>query len=91
MTVLLEISRTAEASGIELVALACREKEMNKFMVIQEGALEVFIMLAKSKDNVVLLSSIDCLQITASTDELNRDLIVKEGGTFVLLDVKRGL
>ncbi|KAK1375245.1 Vacuolar protein 8 [Heracleum sosnowskyi] len=93
VTVLLEIGRNVEACGSELVVLACgvlknlgREEEINKFMV-QEGALKIFITLAKSGNNVVLLSSIGCLQIMASTNELNRNLIVKEGGIFVLLDV----
>ncbi|KAK1363611.1 Vacuolar protein 8 [Heracleum sosnowskyi] len=92
LTVLLKIGRNIDAFGSNLVVLACEvlknlsgDEEINKCMV-EHGALEVFIELAKSKDEVVLLSSINFLQIMACRDEFNRDLIVK-GGIFVLLNV----
>lgn len=93
VTVLLKIGRNVETCGSELVGLACKVlknlagvEEINKFMV-EEGAVEVFITLARSKDEAVLLSSIDYLQTMASTDESNQNLIVKEGGICVLVHV----
>lgn len=93
VTVLLEIGRNIDVFGSELVVLACEvlknlswDREINEVMV-EQGALEVFIALAKSRDEVVLLSSIDCLQIMVCIDESNRDFIVEGGGIFVLVDI----
>ncbi|KAL8107874.1 uncharacterized protein LOC141672164 [Apium graveolens] len=93
VTVLLKIVKSVDGCGGELVGLACRVlknlagvEEINKFMV-EEGAIVDFLRLLKSKDDIVLLSSMDYLQTMASIDESNRDLIIKESGICVLVNV----
>lgn len=90
VSVLLKIVKGVDGCGGELVGLACGVlknlagvEEINKFMV-EEGAIVDFLGLLKSKDDIVLLSSMDYLQTMASMDKSNRDLIVKEGGICVL-------
>lgn len=92
VSVLLKIVKS-DGCGGELVGLACGVlknlagvEEINKFMV-EEGAILDFLGLLKSKDDIVLLSSMDYLQTMVSMDESNRDLIVKEGGICVLIHV----
>lgn len=93
VSVLLKIVKSVDACGRELVSLSCGVlknlagvEEINKFM-IEEGAIVSFLVLLKSKEESVLLSSMDYLQIMASMDESNRDLIVKEGGICVLVHI----
>ncbi|KAK1368510.1 Vacuolar protein 8 [Heracleum sosnowskyi] len=92
VSVLLKIVKS-DGCGGELVGLACGVlknlagvEEINKFMV-EEGAILDFLGLLKSKDDIVLLSSMDYLQTMVSMDESNRDLIVREGGICVLIHV----
>lgn len=93
VSVLLKIVKSFDGCGGELVGLACGVlknlagvEEINKFMV-EEGSIVDFLGLLKSKDDIVLLSSMDYLQTMASMDESNRDLIVKESGICVLVNV----
>ncbi|KAL1834252.1 hypothetical protein DCAR_0104419 [Daucus carota subsp. sativus] len=93
VSVLMKIVKSVDGCCGELVGLACRVlknlagvEEINKFMV-EEGAIVVFLGLLKSKDETVLLSSMDYLETMASTDKMNRDLILNEGGISVLVHV----
>lgn len=88
---LLKICTNSDTCDNELVGLACGVlknligvEEIKKFMV-EEGAIEVFIKLARSKDEVVQITSIDFLQTMASGDESIRNLITREGGISVLV------
>lgn len=89
VTVLLKIC----IEGGELVASVCGVlknlvgvEEIKRFM-IEEGAVSVFIKLARSKDEVTQISSIDFLQTMASGDESTRQMIMKEGGVRALARV----
>ncbi|PHU26419.1 hypothetical protein BC332_04751 [Capsicum chinense] len=90
VTVLLKIC--VEGGG-ELVGSVCGVlknlvgvEEIKRFM-IEEGAVSVFIKLARSKDEVIQISSIDFLQTMASGDESTRQMIMKEGGIRALARV----
>lgn len=97
VTALLKICGNNAEGGNELVGLACGVlknlvgvEEIKRFM-IEEGAVSVFVSLAKCKDEVIQLRSLDLLQTMANGDESIRKLIVQEGGirTFVcILDPK---
>ncbi|XP_073313345.1 uncharacterized protein [Primulina huaijiensis] len=97
ITALLKICGNNAGGGNELVGLACGVlknlvgvEEIKRFM-IEEGAVSVFVRLAKCKDEVIQLRSLDLLQTMAKGDESIRKLIIQEGGirTFVcILDPK---
>lgn len=86
VTVLLKIC----IEGDSLVSSVCGVlknlvgvEEIKRFM-IEEGAVPVFIKLARCKDEVTQISSIDFLQTLASGDESTRQMIMKEGGIRAL-------
>ncbi|XP_004232794.1 vacuolar protein 8 [Solanum lycopersicum] len=86
VTVLLKIC----IEGDSLVSSVCGVlknlvgvEEIKRFM-IEEGAVPVFIKLARCKDEVTQISSIDFLQTMASGDESTRQMIMKEGGIRAL-------
>lgn len=89
VTVLLKIC----IEGDSLVSSVCGVlknlvgvEEIKRFM-IEEGAVSVFIKLARCKDEVTQISSIDFLQTMASGDESTRQMIMKEGGIRTLARV----
>ncbi|KAG5622700.1 hypothetical protein H5410_007918 [Solanum commersonii] len=89
VTVLLKICK----EGDSLVSSVCGVlknlvgvEEIKRFM-IEEGAVSVFIKLARCKDEVTQISSIDFLQTMASGDESTRQMIMKEGGIRALARV----
>lgn len=89
VTVLLKIC----TEGDSLVGSVCGVlknlvgvEEIKRFM-IEEGAVSVFIKLARSKDEVTQISSIDFLQSMASGDESTRQMIMTEGGIRALTRV----
>ncbi|WMV16138.1 hypothetical protein MTR67_009523 [Solanum verrucosum] len=89
VTVLLKIC----IEGDSLVSSVCGVlknlvgvEEIKRFM-IEEGAVSVFIKLARCKDEVTQISSIDFLQTMASGDESTRQMIMKEGGIRALARV----
>ncbi|XP_050289033.1 U-box domain-containing protein 40 [Quercus robur] len=78
---------------VELVGYACGvlrnligAEEIKRF-VIEEGAIPMFIKLARCKDEILLMISIEFLQSIAFEDELVREMILREGGIRVLLRV----
>ncbi|CAI9756524.1 unnamed protein product [Fraxinus pennsylvanica] len=82
-----------EDSAAELVSLACGVlknlvgvDEIKRFMV-EEGVIPLFVKLARSKDEITQISSLDFLQAMAYGDELVREVIVKEGGIRTLVRV----
>ncbi|XP_009805063.1 uncharacterized protein LOC107818342 [Nicotiana tabacum] len=92
VTVLLKLCTEVDSVG-ELVGLVCGVlknlvgvEEIKRFM-IEEGAISVFVKLARSKDEVTQISSIDFLQSMASGDESTRQMIMKEGGIRALARV----
>lgn len=97
VTALLKICGNNAEGGNELVGLACGVlknlvgvDEIKRFM-IEEGAVSVFVSLAKCKDEVIQMRSLDLLQTMANGDESIRKLIVQEDGirTFLcILDPK---
>lgn len=77
--------------GGELSALACAVlknlvgvHEIKRF-VVEEGGIGELVDLAKSKDEVIKISSLDLLQTMAYGDESIRDMIIHEGGVRVLV------
>ncbi|KAM7525152.1 hypothetical protein LguiA_015054 [Lonicera macranthoides] len=83
-----ELSTACEG---ELPFLACGVlknlivlEEFEEFM-IRKGAIQEFINLAKSKDEVSQLTAIDFLQFLGSGDEQTWQSIVREGGISVLV------
>ncbi|XP_073307880.1 uncharacterized protein [Primulina huaijiensis] len=97
VTALLKICGNNAGGGNELVGLACGVlknlvgvEEIKRFM-IEEGAVSVFVRLAKCKVEVIQMRSLDLLQTMVNGDESTRKLIIQEGGirTFVcILDPK---
>lgn len=92
VTILLKICLDSSSSG-ELVNFSCRVlqnlvgvEEIKRFMV-EEGAILGFIGLLRSKDEVVIISSIEFLQEIAFNDELIRQLIVREDGLRLMVRV----
>ncbi|XP_030972051.1 U-box domain-containing protein 40 [Quercus lobata] len=78
---------------VELVGYACGVlrnligvEEIKRF-VIEEGAIPMFIKLARCKDEILLMISIEFLQSIAFEDELVREMILREGGIRALLRV----
>ncbi|KAK7820255.1 U-box domain-containing protein 40 [Quercus suber] len=78
---------------VELVGYACgvlrnliAVEEIKRFM-IEEGAIPMFIKIARCKDEILLMISIEFLQSIAFEDELVREMILREGGIRALLRV----
>lgn len=78
---------------VELVGYACGVlrnligvEEIKRF-VIEEGAIPMFIKLARCKDEILLMISIEFLQSIAFEDKLVREMIHREGGIRALLRV----
>ncbi|KAF3451571.1 hypothetical protein FNV43_RR07666 [Rhamnella rubrinervis] len=61
-------------------------EEIRRFMV-EEDAISTFIKIVRSRDEVVVINSIEFLQNIASGDELIRQMVVKEGGIRALVRV----
>ncbi|KAH6790533.1 ARM repeat superfamily protein [Perilla frutescens var. frutescens] len=81
------------SGGGELGALACGVlknlvgvQEIKRF-VVEEGGIGELVDLAKSKDEVIKISSVDLLQTMAYGDESIREMIIQEGGVRVLVRV----
>ncbi|KAL8467878.1 hypothetical protein ACS0TY_031213 [Phlomoides rotata] len=92
VTALLNICGKKNGDG-ELIGLACRvlknlvEVAEIKRFVVEEGAISQFVDLAKSKDEVIKISSLDLLQTMASGDESIRELIIQGGGIRTLVRI----
>ncbi|KAM3749588.1 hypothetical protein ACB098_05G197400 [Castanea mollissima] len=78
---------------VELVGYACGVlrnligvEEIKRFL-IEEGAIPMFIKLARCKDEILLMISIEFLQSIAFEDKLVREMILREGGIRALLRV----
>ena len=78
---------------VELVGYACGVlrnligvEEIKRFM-IEEGAIPMFVKLARCKDEILLMIAIEFLQSIAFEDELIREMILREGGIRALLRV----
>ncbi|KAM7265498.1 hypothetical protein ACFE04_003181 [Oxalis oulophora] len=61
-------------------------EEIKRFM-IEEGAISTFITLAKSKDEVTQINSIEFLQNISSGDESVKHIIIKEGAIATLVQI----
>jgi hypothetical protein len=92
VTALLKICAGVDCK-VELVGPACGVlrnligvEEIKRFMV-EEGALSMFIRLARSKDETLQMMSIEFLQSIAFGDELIRETVIREGGIRALLRV----
>ncbi|KAK6917462.1 hypothetical protein RJ641_018213 [Dillenia turbinata] len=79
--------------GAELVGPVCGVlrnlagiEEIKRF-VVDEGMVAVFVNLAKSKDEVLMINAIEFLQLMAYGDEVIRQMIVREGGIRVLVRI----
>ncbi|KAJ0946655.1 putative armadillo-like helical protein [Helianthus annuus] len=93
VTSLLRISAGECESSGELVGLACGVlknlvgvDEIKRF-VVEDGALQIFVNLVKSRNEVSQISSMEFLQAIAVGDQLVIDSIVNEGGIRVLVHV----
>ncbi|XP_068323800.1 vacuolar protein 8-like [Pyrus communis] len=95
VTALLKLCSGGDGSEIraELVGPACGAlknlvgiEEIKRFMV-EEGVISTFIGLARSKDEVLQINSIEFLQNIASGDEAIRVMVSKEGGIQALVRV----
>lgn len=91
VTVLLKIC--SGDGGGELVALACLVlknligvQEIKRFVVEERGIPE-FVRLARSKDEVIKMSSVDLLQTMGCGDESIREMIIEEGGVRALVRI----
>ncbi|XVF40602.1 hypothetical protein PTKIN_Ptkin01aG0127000 [Pterospermum kingtungense] len=92
VTALLRICSTSDFGG-ELIGLSCGVlknlvgvEEIKRFMV-EEGAISTFIKLARSREEIVQINSIEFLQNIASGDEPVRQMVVREGGIRALMRV----
>ncbi|MFS7905263.1 putative armadillo-like helical protein [Helianthus anomalus] len=93
VTSLLRISAGECESSGELVGLACGVlknlvgvDEIKRF-VVEDGALQIFVNLVKSRNEVSQISSMEFLQAIAVGDQLVIDSIVNERGIRVLVHV----
>ncbi|PIN18571.1 hypothetical protein CDL12_08760 [Handroanthus impetiginosus] len=93
VTFLLKICCNNGDYDSELVSLACGVlknlvgvEEIKRF-VVEEGAISVLVNLARSKDEVIKISSLDLLQTMAYGDESTRAMIIQEGGMRVLVRI----
>ncbi|GMI82387.1 hypothetical protein like AT1G61350 [Hibiscus trionum] len=85
VTALLKICSSGEFRG-ELIGLACAllrnlvgVEEIKRF-VVEEGAISTFIKLARSKEEIVQINSMEFLQNIASGDDSVRQMVIREGG-----------
>ncbi|KAL2473344.1 ARM repeat superfamily protein [Forsythia ovata] len=92
VTALLKICGNGNSGG-ELVGLACGVlknlvgvEEIKRFM-IEEGAIPLILNLARSKDEITQICSLDFLQAMAYKDESIREMVVKEGGISTLVHI----
>ncbi|TYJ34566.1 hypothetical protein E1A91_A05G177600v1 [Gossypium mustelinum] len=92
VTALLKICSSGEFGG-ELIGLACAllrnlvgVDEIKRF-IVEEGAISTFIKLARSRDEIVQINSMEFLQNMASGDDSVRQMVVREGGIRALVRV----
>ncbi|KAH1066018.1 hypothetical protein J1N35_031005 [Gossypium stocksii] len=92
VTALLKICSSGELGG-ELIGLACAllrnlvgVEEIKRF-IVEEGAISTFIKLARSRDEIVQINSMEFLQNMASGDDSVRQMVVREGGIRALVRV----
>ncbi|KAK8297286.1 hypothetical protein V6Z12_D05G179300 [Gossypium hirsutum] len=92
VTALLKICSSGEFGG-ELIGLACAllrnlvgVEEIKRF-IVEEGAISTFIKLARSRDEIVQINSMEFLQNMASGDDSVRQMVVREGGVRALVRV----
>ncbi|KAE8723046.1 hypothetical protein F3Y22_tig00013285pilonHSYRG00251 [Hibiscus syriacus] len=92
VTALLKICSNGDING-ELFGPACGVlrnlvgiEEIKRFMA-DGGAISMFIELARSKDDILQINSIEFLQNIASGDESIRRTIITEGGIHALVRV----
>lgn len=78
---------------VELVGPACGVlrnligvEEIKRF-IVEEGAILMFIKLARSKDEALQMMSMEFLQSIAFGDELIREMVIREGGIRALVRV----
>ncbi|KAI3456344.1 hypothetical protein Pfo_013007 [Paulownia fortunei] len=93
VTALLKICGSNGDGDGELVGLACEVlknlvgvEEIKRF-VVEEGAISEFVNLARSKDEVIKICSVDLLQTMAYGNESIREMIVQEGGIRALVRI----
>ena len=94
ITTLLKICSSGGDGGcVELVALACAVlknlvgvEEIKRF-VVEEGGISLFVNLAKCKDEIIKIKSVDLLQTMACNDESVKEMIIEEGGIRALVRV----
>lgn len=92
VTALLKICGNGDNGG-ELVGLACGVlknlvgvEEIKRFMV-EEGAIPLILNLARSKDEIKRICSLDFLQAMAYKDETVSLMVVKEGGISTMVHI----
>ncbi|XP_044497444.1 vacuolar protein 8-like [Mangifera indica] len=92
VTALLKICSGVEYRG-EVIGPACGVlrnlvgvEEIKRFMV-EEGAISLFLNLARSKDEVVQINSIEFIQSISYDDDSLRQLVIREGGIRSLMQV----
>ncbi|XP_058090121.1 vacuolar protein 8 [Magnolia sinica] len=92
VTVLLNICCDGNSNG-ELIGSACGilknlagVDEIKRF-IVEEGAVSVFLKLARSKDEVPMIRAIESLQSMACGDESIRRAVIREGGIQSLVRV----
>ncbi|KAK8580713.1 hypothetical protein V6N13_143775 [Hibiscus sabdariffa] len=92
VTALLKICSSGEFSG-ELIGLACAllrnlvgVEEIKRF-IVEEGAISTFIKLARSKEEIVQINSMEFLQNIASGDDSVHQLVIRGGGIRALVSV----
>ncbi|KAL4334205.1 hypothetical protein GQ457_07G028720 [Hibiscus cannabinus] len=92
VTALLKICSSVEFRG-ELIGLACGllrnlvgVEEIKRF-IVEEGAIATFIKLARSREEIVQINSIEFLQNIASGDDSVHQMVVREGGIRALVRV----
>ncbi|XP_044512409.1 vacuolar protein 8-like [Mangifera indica] len=92
VTVLLKICSSVEYRA-EVIGPACGVlrnlvgvEEIKRFMV-EEGAISSFLKLARSKEEVVQINSIEFIQNISYGDESIRQMVIREGGIRSLMRV----
>ncbi|KAF9594897.1 hypothetical protein IFM89_035058 [Coptis chinensis] len=92
VTAVIRICSTSDSKG-ETIRAACEilknlvpVDEIKRFMV-EEGAVSTFIKLITSKDETSKVNAIEFLQIVSSGDEFIRQMVIRGGGIYSLVQV----
>ncbi|KAL5700234.1 hypothetical protein ACHQM5_025707 [Ranunculus cassubicifolius] len=92
VTALIRICSASDSSR-KLVCASCEilknlvgVEEIKRFLV-EDGVIPIFVGIMNSKNEASIINAIQFLQVMASGDESTRQMVIREGGIYALVQI----